>query len=98
MRSRVESRCFEVDASRFQQTNRRGGGALCRSDVTPQQPIDVVYPESDAFHVKCGNRTRQAFALGNDWSRPAVTTRLEHPNQIGDTVLRGLTIVDGHGI
>ena len=63
MRPGVEAGRFEVPPGFFEQCSsprRQLGGML------PQQAIDVVDPESDAFHVKGADRARQRFALRQD--------------------------------
>jgi hypothetical protein len=84
---------FEVLPRIFEEHGRACGWHSWR----PQQAIDVVHPESDAFHVKRGDCARQGFALGDDRGKRRIFARLQKSAQLSDAFLGGHTVVDGHG-
>ena len=62
MRARVEAGRFEMLPGFFEERRGVRRSFLMRM----QQPVDVIDSEADAFHVECGDGTRQRLALGDD--------------------------------
>ena len=75
VRPRVKSRRLQMAASILED---RAGvfRRLCR---TRQQPVDVVHPEPDAFHVERADRARECFALLDKRTDIGVRGQLSEP-------------------
>ena len=94
MGARVEARGLEVLP--HVGDDRRGLGRQRRGRVL-DHPIDVVDPESDAFHVECGDGTVERFRFF-DQARQLIAARIgaQHGQQLVEAALRRVAVFGGH--
>ena len=91
VRTRVEPGSFEVLSRLLEQ---RGCGCR-RRRRGPQQPVDVVDAEADAFHVERSNRARQRLAFVGNRCRGRIGT--QQRRQFAHARLSAFTMIDTHG-
>ena len=93
MRSRVETRRFEVLTRIFQ--HREGPGR--RRRVRAQRAIDVVDAKADSFHMEGGDRPGERVALLDDGRGARVARRAQQGGKFRHACARLFPMIEMRG-